>query len=231
MVDAGAGTDDDRTIIIVADDPLVDVVLSGYACSLGASQNTASIATTNAGASVASASAVGYLCRFAAGAASIGLKTFLGIEADALSLTQANRAKQYGANVYTEIGGVDVLWNGNTSGEIAAGAYYFLDTLIATDRLKAEIETAVYAVLRGDPKVPYTQNGINAVVGALVSVAQSFVAQDILLPFDPATAVNTPTLASIPAGDRTARHLPDITAEFVGAGAIQSTTIQITVTE
>lgn len=231
VVDAGGGTDDDRTIIIVADDPLVDVVLTGYACSLGASQNTAAIATTDAGASVASASAVGYLCRFAAGAASIGLKTFSGIDGDALSQTQATRAKSFGANVYTEIGGVDVLWNGNTSGEIAPGAFYFLDTLIATDRLKAEIEAAVYAALRADPKTPYTQNGINAVVGAMVSVAQQFVAQGILLPFDPATAVNTPTLASIPAQDRTARHLPGITAEFVGAGAIQSANIQITVTE
>jgi len=117
------------------------------------------------------------------------------------------------------------------SGEIAPGAFYFLDTLIATDRLKAEIEAAVYAALRADPKTPYTQNGINAVVGSAISVCQQFVAQGILLPFDPATAVNTPTLASIPAEDRTARHLPGITAEFVGAGAIQSANIQITVTE
>jgi hypothetical protein len=51
VTNAGAGTDDDREIVIVADDPLVDVVLTGYACSLGASQNTAAIATTTAGAS------------------------------------------------------------------------------------------------------------------------------------------------------------------------------------
>lgn len=231
VVNAGAGTDDDRTIIITAADPLVDVVLTGYACSLGASQNTAQIVLTDAGASVASPSAVGYLCRFPAGAASIGLKTFLGISGDDISQTQMNRAEDYGANVYTEIGGVDILYNGNTSGQIAPNAYYFLDTVVAADRLKAEIETAVYATLRGDPKVPYNQNGINAVVGACVSVCQQFVAQGIIEPFDPATAFSTPTLASIPAEDRTARYLPGITGQLVGTGAIQSAQINLGFTE
>lgn len=231
VVNAGSGTDDDRVIIITAADPLVDVVLTGYACSLGASQNTAQIATSDAGANPACASAIGFLCSFEAGAASLGNKTLAAIEPDDLSLTQANRAAQYGANVYAEIGGFDVVYKGQTSGEIASGAWYFADTVIAVDRLKAEIEQAVYAVLRTSPKVPYNQNGINAVCAAIASVANRFVAQGILEPFDPATAINTPTLASIPAPDRTARHLPGITASFVGSGAIQSASIAITVTE
>lgn len=231
VVNAGSGTDDDRVIIITAADPLVDVVLTGYACSLGASQNTAQIATTDAGAKPACASMIGFACSFNAGAASFGNKTLNALEPDDVSLAEATRCANYGANVYTEIGGFDIVYKGQTSGEIASGAWYFADTVIAVARLQAEIEQAVYAALRTSPKVPYNQNGINAVCSAIASVANQFVAQGILEPFDPATAINTPTLASIPAPDRTARHLPGITAEFLGSGAIQSATIAITVTE
>lgn len=231
VTNAGAGTDDDREIVIVADDPLIDVVLTGYACSLGASQNTAAIATTDAGAKPCSASAVGYLCSFPAGSANLAGKTFIGIDGDSCSTTDYNRVTSFGANIYTPIGSRNGMRNGQTSGQIAPGAYFFVDTKIAIARLKSEMQAAIIDLLAQDPKLPYNQNGINAVALTIASVAQQFVTQGILEPFDTSTAINVPALASVPAGDRTARHLPGITAQFTGTGAIQSTDITITVVE
>tara|TARA_R110000868_G_scaffold312282_3_gene573190 strand:- start:3018 stop:4409 length:1392 start_codon:yes stop_codon:yes gene_type:complete len=231
VTNAGGGTDDDRVIVIVADDPLIDVVLTGYACSLGASQNTAAIATTDAGAKPWCASAVGYLCSFPAGSANLAGKTLVGIDGDSCSTTDYNRVTSFGANIYTPIGSRNGTRNGQTSGEIANNAFYFVDTIIAIARLKAEMQEAIIDLLAQDPKLPYNQNGINAVALTIASVAQQFVTQGILEPFDTSTAINVPALASVPAGDRTARHLPGITAQFTGTGAIQSTDITITVVE
>lgn len=231
VTNAGSGTDDDREIVIVADDPLIDVVLTGYACSLGATQNTAAISTTDAGAKPWCASAVGYLCSFPAGSANLAGKTLVGIDGDSCSTTDYNRVTSFGANIYTPIGSRNGTRNGQTSGEIANNAFYFVDTIIAIARLKAQMQEAIIDLLAQDPKLPYNQNGINAVAFTIASVAQQFVTQGILEPFDAATAINVPTLASVPAGDRTARHLPGITAQFTGTGAIQSTDITITVVE
>jgi len=231
VTNAGGGTDDDREIVIVANDPLVDVVLSGYACTLGASQNTAAFAITDNGAQPLCASEVGYLCSYPAGAATAGLKTFAGIEADSVSQTELTNVNGSGANAYPTLGGGPKLMKGQTSGLIASGAYYFIDTVEAIDRLKEAIEVAALALLAQSPKLAYNQAGINAVGGAIAAVALQFVSDGILEPFDPATAISVPALASIDPSDRTARHLPDVTAEFVGTGAIQSATIVITVRE
>jgi len=231
VTNAGGGTDDDREIVIVANDPLIDVVLTGYACSLGASQNTAAIATTDAGAKPWCASAVGYLCSFPAGSANLAGKTLIGIDGDSCSTTDYNRVTSFGANIYTPIGSRNGTRNGQTSGEIASNAFYFVDTIIAIARLKAEMQEAIIDLLAQDPKLPYNQNGINAVAFTIGSIAQQFVTQGILEPFDAATAINVPALASIDPSDRTARHLPGITAQFTGTGAIQSTDITITVVE
>jgi len=231
VTNAGSGTDDDREIIIVANDPLIDVVLTGYACSLGASQNTAAIATTDAGAKPWCASAVGYLCSFPAGSANLAGKTLIGIDGDSCSTTDYNRVTSFGANIYTPIGSRNGTRNGQTSGEIASNAFYFVDTIIAIARLKAEMQEAIIDLLAQDPKLPYNQNGINAVALTIASVAQQFVTQGILEPFDTSTAINVPALASIDPSDRTARHLPGITAQFTGTGAIQSTDITFTVVE
>jgi hypothetical protein len=231
VTDAGIGTDDDREIVIVANDPLVDVVLTGYACSLGASQNTAAVATTTAGAKPWSASAVGFLCSFPAGSANLAGKLLNAIEGDVCSTTDYTRVTSFGANIYTPVGSRNQTRNGQTSGEIASGAFYFIDTIEAIARFKAELQAAVLDLLAQNPKLPYNQSGINAVGGVIASIAQQFVAQGILEPFDPATAINVPTLASVDPSDRTARHLPGITAAFIGTGAIQSTEITITVTE
>ena len=231
VTNAGIGTNDDREIVIVADDPLVDVVLTGYACSLGASQNTAAYATVTAGAKPWSASAVGFLCSFPAGSANLAGKLLNGIEGDVCSTTDYTRVTSFGANIYTPVGSRNQTRNGQTSGEIASGAFYFIDTIEAIARFKAELQAAVLDLLAQNPKLPYNQNGINSVGGVVASIAQQFVSQGILEPFDPATAINVPTLASIDPSDRTARHLPGITAAFVGTGAIQSAEITVTVTE
>jgi hypothetical protein len=231
VTNAGAGTDDDREIVIVADDPLVDVVLTGYACSLGASQNTAAIATTTAGAKPWSASAVGFLASFPAGSANLAGKLLNAIEGDVCSTTDYTRITSFGGNIYTPIGSRNQTRNGQTSGEIASGAFYFIDTVTAIARFKAELQAAVLDLLAQNPKLPYNQNGINSVGGVVASIAQQFVSQGILEPFDPATAINVPTLASIDPAERTARNLPGITAAFVGTGAIQSAEITVTVTE
>lgn len=231
VTNAGSGSDDDRVIVIVANDPLVDVVLSDYACSLGASQNTATWSTTTAGAKPWATSLAGYLMSFPAGSANAAGKLLGGIEGDVCSTTDYTRVTSFGGNIYTPIGSRNGTRNGQTSGQIADNAYYFIDTIVATDRFEAELQDEVIVAVSQDPKLPYDQSGINSIGGIIASVAQRFVTQKILLPFDPATAINVPALASIDPSDRTARHLPGLSAGFIGTGAIQSVAIDVLITE
>lgn len=230
VVPVAGGADNDRTILITALNPLVDIVLSDYSCTLGASQNTASFATVNAGAGACDAALAGKLIPQGLGQATAHGKTLAGPSTDDLSTAEYNNVTTHGGNVYVTIGGIDQVQKGQTSGFVAAGQHAFVDTVAMRDRLESDVQAAVLAVLSPQVgKLPFNNTGIAAVAGAAINVCQRYVSLGMLEPFKVAEAWNIPDISEVLPADKTARHLPGITANLQGTGAIQSVAITLNI--
>lgn len=226
----GSATND-RTIVCTALDPLVDLVLSDYSCTLGASQNTANFATVNVGAGACDAALAGKLIPQGLGQATAHGKTLAGPSTDDLSTTEYGNVTTHGGNVYVTIGGIDQVQKGQTSGFVAAGQHAFVDTVAMRDRLESDVQAAVMAVLSPQVgKLPFNNQGIAAVAGAAINVCNKYVALGMLEPFKVATSWSIPDISQISASDKTARHLGSITANLTGTGAIQSVSLTLNIT-
>lgn len=230
VTSGGVGTDVDREIVITAYDPLIPVELTEYACTLGASQNTAAIVETNAGAGAADAELAGYLIPQGLGQQTAAGKNLTGLQADDLSQTEYANATGHGGNCFVTFGVYPMVQKGQTSGFVAPGAHAFADTIFVRDRLESDLQSAVLGVLANSGKVPYNNSGIAAVAGALIGVCNQYVAKQMLEPFDVATDWTIPDIGDVDPADKTARHLAGITANLTGTGAIQSIAMTVNVT-
>lgn len=221
----GGGVDNDRVIVITASDPLIGLTLSAYAVALGASQGTATFGTNDNGAGVADAALCGRLVGAPNGLGSIAAHgQFLrgSLEPDNLSTAEFNAVTTKGANCYVEIGGKEMLQKGQVSGDVSAGVIGFVDTILGLDRLEQAIQDAVVNVLTpSQGKLPYNNQGIAAVVGAIATTAQRFVQDEILEPFTVEDAFDYPDISEVDPADKAARVLNDIVASFTATGAIQ----------
>lgn len=223
------GTDNDRTIVITAADPLIPVQITEYACTLGASQNTAEITITDPGAIPADASAAGLLIPKGLGEATLAGKSCPNLEPDDLSLTEFNLVTGKGGNVYVSIGDIEMFQKGQVMGKTAQNAILFIDTIAGVDRLEQALQDAVIAQLSATDKIPYNNTGIAAVAAVVDGVGRDFVSKGILEPYKFRDAINYPDISAISPADKSARNLPDITAAWTGTGAIQSVTINATI--
>jgi len=78
-------------------------------------------------------------------------------------------------------------------------------------------------LLSSSPKVPYDNRGIAQVVAQLITVLELAFRQGIIAANAdgvPMYSVTAPSREEIPVNDRAARVLPDISFEFILAGAI-----------
>lgn len=223
------GTDNDRTIVITAADPLVDVEITDYACTLGASQNTATATITDNGAIPADASAAGLLIPKGLGEATLAGKSCPNLEPDDLSLTEFGLVTAKGGNAYVSIGDLEMFQKGQVMGSTSQGAILFIDTIAGVDRLEQALQDAVIAQLSATDKIPYNNIGIAAVAATVDAVGRDFVAKGILEPYKFRDAINYPDISAVPSADKSARNLPDITAAWTGTGAIQSVEINATI--
>ena len=231
VTSGGVGTDVDREIVITAFNPLIPVEITDYACTLGGSQNTAAVVETNAGAGAADAELIGLLIPQGLGQATAAGKNLTGITYDDLTQTEYALVTGHGGNVFVNFGGYSQVQQGQTSGFVAPGAHAFLDTIFVRDRLEADIQAAVLAVLAPQVgKLPYNNTGIAAVAGAAINVCNQYVAKQMLEPFDVNTDWTIPDISEISPADKTARTLPGITANLVGTGAIQSVALTVNIT-
>lgn len=143
-------------------------------------------------------------------------KTLAGVSADALTTAKTSALANKKCNFYTTVAGLNVTqWGTVASGE-------FLDITHGIDWLESEMKIQVFAALVNNPKLPYTKNGINVIVGIMKGVLRAGVRAGLLAD-DEFLTVTAPELADIDATTRGTRLLPDM--EFGGtlAGAIHST--------
>jgi hypothetical protein len=176
------------------------------------------------------AAALGSILPLNPGSYTLKFKTLTGIAADDLSSTQRTNALAKNCNIQTEVGGVNIVENGN----VAEGEW--VDIIIFIDWLEARITEEVYGLLVNQPKVPYTDAGIAAVEAEITGVLQQgqSPAYGGIAPDDgsggPGFTVTVPAVADISAGDKAARTLNDVLFDAILAGAIHAVNIQGTVT-
>lgn len=149
------------------------------------------------------------------GSATMAYKTLAGVTALTIDDTTHGAVLAKNGNTYELVGGVAITYPGKVSvGEWA-------DVVRGLDWLTARIREAVYAVLLNNPKVAFTDSGIDLIRAAIIAQLSAGVRVQ-LLASDPKPTVTTPTAASVSAEDRAARHLPGVTFAARLAGAINT---------
>lgn len=156
-------------------------------------------------------------------------KTLSGVTVDVLNPTEKNAVLRNEAgtgkngNTYTRVGGVNITEEGNmASGE-------FIDVMRGVDFIHARIQERVFFRMVNLPKIPYTNAGVNIIVGEINAVLQTAIGQGILRA-DPAPVITAPLVSTIDPIDRANRVLPDINFSAELAGAVHKTRINGVVT-
>jgi hypothetical protein len=153
------------------------------------------------------------------GSSTWAFKTLAAVQVDgALTGGQVSVIESKGGNVYRTIAGVNV----TTFGITASGEY--IDVTIFIDWLDARIKERIFGVLINNPKVPYTDAGVDLMrAQVLAQLNQGITAGGLAA--DPAPVVTAPLVADIDPADKAARVLPDINFTATLAGAIHQLVI------
>lgn len=218
--------------IIISTTDLADTTSLAAAVKAAAYARTAVVFTEAADVEFPEAAAFGKILPKDPGAYVLKFKTLSGIAADNLTDTEIKNATDKYVNIYTEVGGVNIVQNG----QVAANEW--IDTIIFADWLESRIKESVYGGLVNNDKIPFTDAGIAAIEslvteplvlgqtrGGISSFAKDSAGNQI-----GGYVVNVPRLENVSSADKIARNLPDVTFIAWLAGAIQSTTINGTLT-
>lgn len=161
---------------------------------------------------------------FDPGKVTFALKTLTGVTPNQLTSTNRTNLTNRKANSYEPVGdtGIAVTFDGT----VASGEY--LDVIRDLDFVKDDISKAVFDVLVGNPKLPYTNAGIAVIQGTILARLNAHVVMGIFSG-DPAPAVTVPLVANVSAADKAARRLTNVRFTATLAGAIHSVVVTGTV--
>lgn len=151
------------------------------------------------------------------GAATWKFKQLRGQTSDDLTEAQITNAAAKNANMYLQIGGVDI----TTEGVLASGEY--IDVTRGIDALEATMQVNVYSLLVNNDKVPYTNKGIATVENAVRQTLQEFEDNGFLAP---GWTVSVPDVLSVSQADKASRTLNNVVFTATLAGAIHKVNIQ-----
>lgn len=158
---------------------------------------------------------------YAPGSVTFALKRLTGVTPNQLTSTHRTNITARKANSYEPVGdtGIAVTFDGT----VASGEY--LDVIRDLDFVKDDISKAVFDVLVGNPKLPYTNAGIAVIQGVILARLNAHVGMGIFSN-DPAPAVTVPLVADVSAADKAARRLTNVRFTATLAGAVHS--VQVT---
>lgn len=137
----------------------------------------------------------------------------------AVPLTDTHRTnlRARKANTYDAIGSLNITWEGTCAdGE-------FIDTIRGRDWVADDMPKSVFAVLVGNDKVPFDDDGIQLIVTAIDASLARAVRKGIAL--DGSVSIVFPKEADVAPADRAARLLQGIKWAFTLAGAIDKVAI------
>lgn len=145
-------------------------------------------------------------------------KTLSGVNPVTTTSTHRVNLRAKLANTYQTVAGRNITWEGTMcDGD-------FIDTTRGIDWLEDDMTKAVFAVLAGADKIPYTNAGValieNSIRGSLSRAVQAGVLSD-----DPAPVITVPKVADIATSDRALRLLPDMKWSGTLQGAIHKVEI------
>ena len=136
-----------------------------------------------------------------------------------LSEGQFTTSQNKNATVYCSVADVPMTFEGKT----AAGE--FIDVIHGCDWLKARIQNLIFSKLVELDKVPFTNAGIQIIVGQLRAALDEGIRYEILASYD----INYPDAGDVANTEKGIRLLPDISFEAPLAGAIHATKIKGTI--
>lgn len=141
-------------------------------------------------------------------------------------------AQGHYANVYVNIGGLDMV----VEGTMLDGG--FIDELHAADWIIARTEEELLSTLANNDRIPMTNKGIQTLVAAVEGVLNRAYVAGLVADTDdpdtgellPAYEINVERVEAIPASQRRQRIAPVIDARFRYAGAVHYTSARFTMT-
>jgi hypothetical protein len=158
------------------------------------------------------------------GSVTMAFRELTDVNANILTTTQSNAARNKGANTFETIGGRTVMRDGT----VASGEY--IDVMRDSDWLKTQLEEGVFTLLAASDKVPYTDAGISTVEGVVRqklddAIAAGFLAARPDLYAGQPYSVTVPASADVSQADKAARILRNVDFTATIAGAIHKVII------
>lgn len=150
------------------------------------------------------------------GAVTFALKTLSGTEVVSRTATHRQNILARKANSYERVSGRNVTYNGT----VASGE--FIDVIRDLDFVEDDIGASIFEVLADADKVPFTDEGIALVEGALRAAMARAEAAKI---FAPGWTVTVPKAADVSTANKGTRTLPDVKFSATLAGAIHKTEV------
>ena len=166
---------------------------------------------------------VGAMAAIPAGVSTLEDKTLVGVTKDTLTATQISALEAKNVAYYTEIAGVNSVFNS----KVASGQFF--DTIVFSDWLRARIGESVYGLMkrRSDAglKVSYDEAGKSLVRSAIFEVIQQGL-NNGAISNDIRPIVRIPTNEEISQADRAARVLPDVVVEVLYSNAVHKVLVR-----
>lgn len=240
----GVATDVNSKAVVLEMAALVETMKRVYAVDTGCDPDTGNVAVTtdmaftlkaaaykrtfptlkqDAVLNFFGAAALGNILPRIPGQYTVDFKTMAGQFVDnGFALESAIEGKN--CNWYGTLGGNNIM----SPGVMSSGQ--FIDITIFIDLLSARIQEAVYGLLLNNPKVPFTDSGIDSVRSVIKGVlnANTESAKNPLggLAASPAPFVFVPKAADVSPADKAARRLTAVGFQAVLSGAIHKVTLQ-----
>lgn len=153
------------------------------------------------------------------GSATPAFKLVSGVSVDKLTASQGNAVLAKNGSYYQRVGGLGITYDGKT------GSGEFLDTTRFVDWQFFDMQDAVFGALASNPKIPYTDTGVDVLRATIAASLRRGVTAGGLSN-DPAPTVTAPRVANVSAQNRINRRLPDVKFEATLAGAIHGIVIR-----
>lgn len=149
-------------------------------------------------------------------------KTLAGVTASNVTDTEVTNIQNKNGNYYYSQNNVNI----TVDGRMASGEW--ADVIIGIDWLTARLQERIFRLLASQPKVPYTDAGIQSVVAEVLGQLQEGVENGLITPG--AFTVSAPRAKDVSTADKTTRTLRNVKFTAQLAGSIHIVQINGTVT-
>ena len=207
----------DHFLVIQTNDVSSLVAFQGQNYTIGLKHDTAE---------AMDAAFVGAIATLPVGSITWKFKTLNGITPESLTATELVGINKVNAVAYTTVFGKDQ----TTEGKVLSGEY--IDTIHGIIWVKSNMESAMEKLLQDNDKVPYSQVGINMVLGAATQVLSKAYEQGIIQADENGKAdfsISASPREQQSAQDLSNRHYGGLSFAYHASGAVHTLTVHGTV--